>query len=121
MSGVTGKQLLAGAWSTALTNSAIIAFSKLTAAEAGAAGITVNNICPGFTNVKSWGPRAEAMAKVRNTTADQVRAGIAGQTLLGRWAEPEEIGNVAAFLVSAKNSYMTGTTVEVCGGFTRYF
>jgi 3-oxoacyl-[acyl-carrier protein] reductase len=120
VSGVTGKQLLAGAWSTAVTNSAIIAFSKLTAAELGAAGITVNNICPGFTNVKSWGPRAEAMAKVRGTTADQVRAGIAGQTLLGRWAEPEEIGNVAAFLVSAKNSYMTGTTVEVCGGFTRY-
>jgi 3-oxoacyl-[acyl-carrier protein] reductase len=70
--------------------------------------------------VKSWTPRAEAMAKARNTTADQVRAGIAGQTLLGRWAEPEEIGSVAAFLVSAKNSYMTGTTVEVCGGFTRY-
>jgi 3-oxoacyl-[acyl-carrier protein] reductase len=120
VSGVTGKQLLAGAWSTALTNSAIISFSKLVAAEVGAAGITVNNICPGFTNVKSWGPRAEAMAKARGTTADQVRAGIAGQTLLGRWAEPEEIGNVAAFLVSAKNSYMTGTTVEVCGGFTRY-
>jgi 3-oxoacyl-[acyl-carrier protein] reductase len=120
VSGVTGKQLLAGAWSTAVTNSAIIAFSKLTAAELGAAGITVNNICPGFTNVKSWGPRAEAMAKVRNTTPEQVRAGIAAQTLLGRWAEPEEIGNVAAFLVSAKNSYMTGTTVEVCGGFTRY-
>jgi 3-oxoacyl-[acyl-carrier protein] reductase len=120
VSGVTGRQLLAGAWSTALTNSAIIAFSKLTAAELGPAGITVNNICPGFTSVKSWGPRAEAMAKARGTTADQVRAGIAGQTLLGRWAEPEEIGNVAAFLVSAKNSYMTGTTVEVCGGFTRY-
>jgi 3-oxoacyl-[acyl-carrier protein] reductase len=120
VSGVTGKQLLPGSWTTGLTNSAIIAFSKLMAADLGAAGITVNNICPGFTNVKSWAPRAEAMAKARNTTADQVRAGIAGQTLLGRWAEPEEIGNVAAFLVSTKNSYMTGTTVEVCGGFTRY-
>ena len=120
VSGVTGRQLLPGSWTTTLTNTAIIGFSKLVAAEVGAAGITVNNICPGFTNVKSWGPRAEAMGKARGTTADQVRAGIAGQTLLGRWAEPEEIGNVAAFLVSAKNSYMTGTTVEVCGGFTRY-
>jgi 3-oxoacyl-[acyl-carrier protein] reductase len=120
VSGVTGRQLLPGSWTTTLTNTAIIGFSKLVAAEVGAAGITVNNICPGFTNVKSWAPRAEAMAKARGTTADQVRAGIAGQTLLGRWAEPEEIGNVAAFLVSAKNSYMTGTTVEVCGGFTRY-
>jgi len=120
VSGVTGRQLLPGALTTTLPNTAIIGFSKLMAADLAAAGITVNNICPGFTNVKSWGPRAEAMAKVRGTTADQVRAGIAGQTLLGRWAEPEEIGNVAAFLVSAKNSYMTGATVEVCGGFLRY-
>ena len=118
--GVTGKQLMVGALTTTIPNAGIIAFSKLMAGELGPHGITVNNICPGFTKVESWGPRAEAMAKVRNVTADQVRAGIASQTLLGRWAEPEEIGNVAAFLVSNRNGYMTGTTVEVCGGFNRY-
>jgi len=120
VSGVTGKQLLPGTFTTTIPNAGIIAFSKLMAGELGAQGITVNNICPGFTNVESWGPRAEAMAKVRSVTPDQVRAGIANQTLLGRWAEPHEIGDVAAFLVSEKNSYMTGTTVEVCGGFNRY-
>jgi NAD(P)-dependent dehydrogenase (short-subunit alcohol dehydrogenase family) len=120
VSGVSGKQLLPGSLTTTIPNAGIIGFSKVMAGELGAAGITVNNICPGLTNTESWGPRAEAMAKVRDVTADDVRAAIAGQTLLGRWAEPEEIGNVAAFLVSAKNSYMTGTTVEVCGGFNRY-
>src|SRR5690606_6106059 len=120
VSGVTCKQLMPSTFSTTIPSAAIIAFSKLMAGELGAAGITVNNICPGYTNTESWGPRAEAMAKVRGTTAEQVRAGIAGQTLLGRWAEPEEIGNVAAFLVSERNSYMTGTTVEVDGGFNRY-
>lgn len=120
VSGVSGKQLLPGSLTTTIPNAGIIGFSKVMAGELGAAGITVNNICPGLTNTESWGPRAEAMAKVRGVTADDVRAAIAGQTLLGRWAEPEEIGNVAAFLVSTKNSYMTGTTVEVCGGFNRY-
>jgi 3-oxoacyl-[acyl-carrier protein] reductase len=120
VSGVTGKQLMVGALTTTIPNAGIIAFSKLMAGELGPQGVTVNNICPGFTQVESWGPRAEAMSKVRGVTPDQVRAGIANQTLLGRWAQPEEIGNVAAFLVSEKNSYMTGTTVEVCGGFTRY-
>ncbi len=120
VSGVTGKQLLPGALTTTIPNAAIIGFTKIMAAELGADGITVNNICPGFTNTESWGPRAEGMAKVRNTTADAVRAGIAAQTLLGRWAEPTEIGQAAAFLVSERNSYMTGTTVEVCGGFTKY-
>ncbi|HVY65030.1 MAG TPA: SDR family oxidoreductase [Gammaproteobacteria bacterium] len=120
VSGVSGKQLVPGALTTTIKNAGIIAFSKVMAGDLASSGITVNNICPGFTNVDSWGPRAEAMAKVRGVTPDQVRAGIANQTLLGRWAEPEEIGNVAAFLVSARNSYMTGTTVEVCGGFNRY-
>jgi 3-oxoacyl-[acyl-carrier protein] reductase len=120
VSGVSGKQLVPGALTTTIPNAGIIAFTKLMAGELGALGIPVNNICPGFTKTESWVPRAEAMAKVRNTTADGVRQGLANQTLLGRWAETEEIGNVAAFLVSEKNSYMTGTTVEVCGGFQRY-
>src|SRR5690606_28489718 len=120
VSGVTGRQLMPGALTTTIPNAGIIAYSKMMDGVLGAAGITVKNISPGFTRTESWGTRAEAMAKVRGITADQVRAGIAGQTLLGRWAEPEEIGHVAAFLVSERNSYMTGTTVEVCGGFTRY-
>lgn len=120
VSGVSGKQLLPGSLTTTIPNAGIIGFSKVMAGELGKDGITVNNICPGLTSTESWGPRAEAMAKVRGVTADDVRAGIANQTLLGRWAEPSEIGDVAAFLVSARNSYMTGTTVEVCGGFNRY-
>jgi len=120
VSGVSGKQLLMGSLTTTIPNAGIIGFSKVMAGELGALGITVNNICPGLTATESWIGRAEAMAKVRGVTADDVRAAISAQTLLGRWAEPSEIGNVAAFLVSEVNSYMTGTTVEVCGGFNRY-
>jgi len=104
VSGISGTQLLPGALTTTLANAGIIGLSKQMAAALAADGITVNNICPGLTNTESWGPRAEAMAKVRNTTADEVR----------------EIGAVAAFLVSERNAYMTGTTVEVCGGLTKY-
>jgi 3-oxoacyl-[acyl-carrier protein] reductase len=120
VSGMTGKQLLPGALTTTLPNTAIIGFSKVLAGDLGKDGITVNNICPGIINTESWGPRAEMMGKVRGMTADQVRQMFSDFTLLGRWGEPEEIGNVAAFLVSGKNSYMTGTTVEVCGGWARY-
>ena len=120
VSGVSGRQLMPGALTTTLPNSAIIAFSKLMASDLAPHGITVNNICPGMTATESWGPRAEAMAKVRNVTADDVRKTFAAQTLLGRWAEPREIAEVAAFLVSDRASYMTGTTVEVDGGFLKY-
>ena len=39
---------------------------------------------------------------------------------MGRWGKPEEIDEIAAFLVSDKNSFMTRTTVEACGGFAKY-
>jgi 3-oxoacyl-[acyl-carrier protein] reductase len=120
VSGVTGRQLTPGALTTTISNIGIIGFTKQTAAALAPNNITVNNICPGFTNTESWGPRAEAMAKVRNVTADDVRKGIAAQTLLGRWGEPAEMGTVAAFLVSERNTYMTGTTIEVDGGFLKH-
>ena len=120
VSGVTGKQLLPGALTTTIPNTAIHGFAKVMADQLGKDGITVNTICPGFTATESWGPRAEAMAKMRGVTADQVRDGVSAQTMLGRWAEPKEIGDAAAWIVSEKNSYMTGTVVEICGGFAKY-
>ena len=66
------------------------------------------------------GPRADAVAKARGITSDEVRKMMSANAMLDRLAEPEEIGDVAAFLVSEKNSYMTGTVVEVCGGWGKY-
>jgi len=120
VSGISGTQLLPGALTTTIPNSAIIGFTKIMANELGPDGITVNNICPGMTATESWGPRAEAMAKIRGVSPDQFRDGMSALTMLGRWAEPKEVGEMAAFLVSGRNSYMTGTTVEICGGFTKY-
>ena len=120
VSGVSGTQLLPGALTTTIPNTAIIGFSKLMANELGPDNITVNNICPGMTATESWGPRAEGMAKVRGTTADGIRETFAAQSMLGRWADPKEIGEAAAFLVSGPASYITGATIEVDGGFTKY-
>ena len=120
VSGVTGKQLFPGALTTTIPNTAIHGFAKIMAAELGPDNITVNTICPGFTKTESWGPRADGIAKAKGIEPDQVRGGISAQTLLGRWAETQEIGDAAAWMVSEKNSYQTGTVVEVCGGFNKY-
>ncbi len=120
VSGLSGKQLMPGALSTTLPNAAINGFTKQMAAELAPDNVTVNNLCPGTVDTENWGPRAEMLAKVKGTTPEAVREEMAGYALLNRWGKPEEIGNVAAFLVSAKNSFMTGTTVEVCGGWAKY-
>ncbi len=121
LSGISGKQLMPGSYSTALPNAAINAFTKLTAGDLAGKGIMVNNLCPGLVDTPRWGPRREVMAKLRNQTAEEIRVQFAGNTMLGRWGRPSEIADVAVFLVSPRNSYMTGSTVEVCGGWGKYF
>jgi NAD(P)-dependent dehydrogenase (short-subunit alcohol dehydrogenase family) len=121
VSGLSGTQLLPGSWSTTITNAGIHGMTKLLANELAANNITVNAIAPGTVKTEAWmGPRAEAMAKARGITSDEIRTSMAANAMLDRLAEPEEIGDVAAFLVSEKNSYMTGTVVEVCGGWGKY-
>ncbi len=121
VSGLSGTQLLPGAWTTTIANTGILGVTKQLASELAANNITVNSICPGTVRTEAWmGPRADAMAKARGMTSDEVRAMMASFAMLNRLAEPEEIGDVAAFLVSERNAYMTGTTVEVCGGWAKY-
>jgi NAD(P)-dependent dehydrogenase (short-subunit alcohol dehydrogenase family) len=60
------------------------------------------------------------MAKMKGITPQQFHDGVSAQTLLGRWADPKEIGDAAAWMVSEKNSYQTGTVVEICGGYAKY-
>jgi 3-oxoacyl-[acyl-carrier protein] reductase len=120
ISGISGTMLFPGALSTTLPNAAIIGFGKLMANDLAPFNVLVNNLCPGTIDVESWGPRVERMAKARGKTIDQVRDALAGMTMLNRLGKPEEMGWIAAFLVSEKNSYMTGTTVESCGGATKY-
>jgi NAD(P)-dependent dehydrogenase (short-subunit alcohol dehydrogenase family) len=48
---------------------------------------------------------------------DRYKDPIIAHTLLGRIGEPEEIARVAAFLASDDASFITGTTIQVSGGW----
>jgi 3-oxoacyl-[acyl-carrier protein] reductase len=87
---------------------AAIAFNKGIAREAGPFGITSNVICPALTDTDM----TAAMPQ------DQRRL-IIDAIPLNRAGTPRDIANAVAFLASAAASFITGTTLEVDGGFMR--
>jgi 3-oxoacyl-[acyl-carrier protein] reductase len=88
----------------ALSKSALSAFTQGLARELGPRNITVNVVQPGSIDTDmnpAHGPFGETLRSI---------------TALGRYGTVEDIGNVVAFLASAKAQYITGTALTVDGG-----
>lgn len=88
----------------------IIGFTKQLASIYGKYNLRVNCLCPGAVK-----------GHVKNTTTNQPKKFIkkfSNQVPLKRLADPDEISNVANFLVSDFASYMTGSVIVVDGGWT---
>lgn len=105
-----GSPLVYGA-----TKAAVNHMAKALSRFAGHTGVRVNTICPGNIIFPggSWeanatGPRAEAWARW-----------LKREVPLNRYGTPEEIGAVAAFLLSDRASFVNGATVVVDGGQTK--
>lgn len=88
------------------TKAAVIGYTQALAKELGPSGIRVNCIAPGTTDT-------EMNAHYPKETMDD----LADSTPLGRIAEPSEIAEAAYFLASDASSYITGTVLNVSGGF----
>jgi 3-oxoacyl-[acyl-carrier protein] reductase len=83
----------------------MIGFTKALAKEIGKANITVNALALGFVETDMTG-----------ALNPEYRAKALEQIPLGRFAKPEEMAEVALFLLSDKARYITGQVVQVDGG-----
>ncbi len=87
---------------------AINSLTETAALEFGPLGIRVNGVAPGGVLTGMSKPLLDAMPGAYES--------VAGRAPLRRWAEPEEVGEVAAWLLSDRSSYVTGATILVDGG-----
>ena len=90
----------------------IVGMTRAMASEWARAGIRVNAVAPGYV-------RTALVAALAEQGALDMGA-IAQRTPLGRMAEPHEIAEVIAFLLSLQASYITGAVVPVDGGWTAF-
>jgi len=106
----------------ALSNSlrsSVIGVMRTLANEYGPHGITVNSILPGYILTDRMRKVARAQAEAKGQAADQAFDRIAANVPLGRLGDPEEFGNLAAFLVSDAASYVTGQAITIDGGLSK--
>jgi 3-oxoacyl-[acyl-carrier protein] reductase len=87
--------------------------------EYGRYGITVNNICPGYTRTERLNELARVKALGDGTTPAQAYHEWASAAALGRLAEPREFADAVVFLASERSSFITGQSLLVDGGFYR--
>jgi 3-oxoacyl-[acyl-carrier protein] reductase len=89
----------------AAAKAGIIGFTKSAAKEFAARGVTVNAIAPGFITTDMTDKLSD---KIKETTLTQIP--------MGKFGTPEDVANLAAFLVSEQAAYITGQVINVDGG-----
>ena len=99
---------------------AIINYTRQLTVDYAPDGIRINAICPGYIDT-SLGRRRETLVPAELQAAIARREKAAGMQPIGRQAQPIEVANVAAFLVSDEASFMTGAIVTVDGGCVTTF
>ena len=95
---------------------ALLGWSKTLAAEVAAEGVTVNIIMPGRIATDRLRQLDEARAKREGTSYEDVVKASLRQIPMGRYGDPKEYGDAAAFLASQNASFITGTIMRIDGG-----
>jgi len=95
---------------------ALLAWSKTLATEVAADGVTVNIIMPGRVATDRLRQLDEAKAKRDGANYEDVVKQMIKQIPVGRYGDPKEYGDTAAFLASQNASFITGSVIRVDGG-----
>src|SRR2546430_11931973 len=87
--------------------------------EYAADGITVNNVCPGYTRTARLDGLASAISARTGAKPEDVFASWEREIPAGRLGTPQEFAAVVTFLASERASYVTGASIAVDGGLVR--
>jgi 3-oxoacyl-[acyl-carrier protein] reductase len=113
------KQPVDGLLLSNAVRAAVTGLARTLANEYAADGITVNNVCPGYTRTARLDGLAATISARTGKKPEEVFASWEREIPARRLGAPRELAAVVAFLASERASYITGTSIAVDGGLVR--
>jgi NAD(P)-dependent dehydrogenase (short-subunit alcohol dehydrogenase family) len=98
------------------TKHAVIGLVRSLAIETAASGVTVNAVCPGYTDTELVREGMERIAAKTGRSQDDALAAMLKDSPLGRLVKPQEVAAAVLYLCSPQAAAVTGTTLVVAGG-----
>ncbi len=99
--------------------SGVIGLAKSLSFELAKDGIRVNNVLPGAIMTDRQQEMLALQSARSGKSVEEIVRLREAAIPLGRFGDPEDLGNMIAFLASERARYVTGVTVQVDGGLVR--
>ena len=95
---------------------ALVGLVHALALETATSGVTVNAVCPGYTDTDMVRENAARIATKTGRPAEEAVAAMVRNNPLGRLITPDEVAQAVLFLCSPAAAAVTGTTLTIAGG-----
>lgn len=94
----------------------LVGLTRALALEVASRGVTVNAVCPGFTDTDLVARSVAAIVGKTDRSGDEARAALAASNPQGRLITPDEVAQTIVWLCSDGASGVNGAAVPVAGG-----
>ncbi len=95
---------------------AVVGFARSLALETATSGVTVNALCPGYTETELVAGSIDRIAAKTGRSRDEALAGMIKDTPLRRLVKPEEVAAACVWLASEQAAAVTGAVIPIAGG-----
>jgi len=94
----------------------VVGLTRALALECAKSGVTVNAVCPGYTETDLVGEAVAGIVRKTGRSEAEARAALVARNPQGRMVQPAEVANAVLWLCLPGSAAITGQAIAVAGG-----